>query len=130
MPIHRRFLNPAEAAAPSSNYANGVEITGASRWLHISGQAGVDRQGRLAVGVEAQMRQAWANLLAILAAADMGREDLVKVTAFLKRAEDTALFRKLRDEMLQGAVPASTLLVVAELADPGWLFEVEATAAQ
>ena len=31
--------------------------------------------------------------------------------------------------MLAGATPASTLLVVAALADPGWLVEIEAVAA-
>ncbi|MGO1120251.1 RidA family protein [Rhodovibrionaceae bacterium A322] len=128
--ISRRFLNPADAPPPFSNYANGAEVSGANRWLHVSGQVGIDLEGNLGQGPEAQMRLAWKNVLAILAASDMGAEDLVKVTAYLTRPEDTALYRTIRDEMLEGAAPASTLVVVAGLASPDWLFEVEAVAAQ
>ena len=48
---------------------------------------------------------------------------------FLTRSEDIGLYREVRDRMLAGATPASTLLVVAALADPGWLVEIEAVAA-
>jgi enamine deaminase RidA (YjgF/YER057c/UK114 family) len=37
--------------------------------------------------------------------------------------------RTVRERMLQGAAPASTLLFVAGLASPEWLVEIEAIAA-
>ena len=121
--------NPNTIAAAFSNYSLAVEAPAQARWLHISGQIGVAPDGALAQGPEAQMETAFRNLLAILNAAGMGPHDLVKVTVFLTRREDIGLYREVRDRMLAGATPASTLLVVAALADPGWLVEIEAVAA-
>ena len=75
------------------------------------------------------METAWSNVLAVLAAAGMGPRDLVKVTVFLTRPEDTPLYRQVRERMLEGAEPASTLLIVQGLASPDWLVEIEAVAA-
>jgi enamine deaminase RidA (YjgF/YER057c/UK114 family) len=122
--------NPAGVASAFSNYALAVEVPANARWLYISGQVGVDAKGDLADGVLAQHEQAWRNVLAILAEADMGPRDIVKVTAYLTRQEDTGVYREVRDAMLEGADPASTLVVVAGLANPDWLVEIEAVAAK
>jgi len=121
--------NPAAAAAAFSRYSLGVEVPPQARWLFVSGQVGVDPEGRLAEGAKAQMRRCWQNIFAILAEAGMGAGDLVRINAYLTRAEDVALYRDVRDEMLDGAAPASTLVVVQALAQPGWLVEIEAVAA-
>jgi enamine deaminase RidA (YjgF/YER057c/UK114 family) len=76
------------------------------------------------------MEQAWRNVLAVVSAAGMTPDNLVKVTAYLTRPEDTALSREVRDTLLDGAQPASTLVIVAGLAHPDWLVEIEAVAAQ
>ena len=68
-------------------------------------------------------------MLSVLAAAGMGPRDLVKVVTFLIDRADLATARAVRDRMLQGAAPASTLLFVAGLASPDWLIEIEAIAA-
>ncbi len=122
--------SPGAIAPPFSRYAHGVEAPGSARWLHISGQVGVRPDGSLADGPIAQMEQTWRNLLAILDSAGMGAADLVKVTAYLTRHEDVAHYRDLRDRMLGGAETASTLVVVAGLAHPDWLVEIEAVAAK
>ncbi len=121
--------NPSTIAAAFSSYSLGVEAPAQARWLHVSGQVGVAPDGALAEGLEAQMETAFRNLLAILNSAGMGPHDLVKITVFLTRPEDVGRYRQVRDRMLAGATPASTLLVVAALADPGWLVEIEAVAA-
>jgi 2-iminobutanoate/2-iminopropanoate deaminase len=54
----------------------------------------------------------------------------VKVNVLLTRASDVPASRGIRDEALQGAAPASTLLVISALAHPDLLFEVEAVAAR
>jgi enamine deaminase RidA (YjgF/YER057c/UK114 family) len=122
--------NPTSAPPSFSAYSLAVEAPPGARWLHVSGQVGVTPDGRLAEGARGQMEQIWRNLLAILADAAMGPEDLVKVTAFLTRPEDTALYRETRDAALDGAEPASTLVVVQALAHPDWLVEIEAVAAK
>lgn len=121
--------NPTDIAPAFSRYSLGVEVPSAARWLTISGQVGVAPDGTLANGAEAQMERSWRNVFAILESAAMTPQNLVKVTAYLTRPEDTALYRQVRDRMLEGAEPASTLVIVAGLADPAWLVEIEATAA-
>ena len=121
--------NPNTIAAAFSSYSLGVEAPAQARWLHVSGQVGVAPDGALAQGAEAQLGTAFRNILAILNSAGMGPHDVVKVTVFLTRREDVGLYREVRDRMLAGATPASTLLVVSALAHPDWLVEIEAIAA-
>ena len=122
--------NPKQIAPTFSRYAHAVETPEQARWLHVSGQVGVLPDGSLAQGPVAQMEQIWRNLLAILEAADMGPPDVVKVTAYLTRHEDVAHYREVRDRMLGGIETASTLLIVAGLAHPDWLAEIEVIAAR
>jgi enamine deaminase RidA (YjgF/YER057c/UK114 family) len=75
------------------------------------------------------LETAFQNVLAILGSAGMGPHDLVKITVFLTRSKDVGIYREVRDRMLAGATPASTLLIISALANPGWLVEVEAVAA-
>jgi enamine deaminase RidA (YjgF/YER057c/UK114 family) len=121
--------NPEEIAAAFSSYSLAVEAPAQARWLHVSGQVGVAPDGSLAEGPEAQMETAFRNILAILGSAGMGPHDLVKITVFLTRSEDVGLYRNVRDRMLAGATPASTLLIISALASPDWLVEIEAIAA-
>ena len=121
--------NPATVPPPFAAYSQGVETVPALRWLHISGQVGVTPDGRLMDGAEEQIRQTWRNILAVLADAGMGPTDLVKVTNLIVRREDLAVLRRVRSEMLGAVEPASTLIIVAGLAHPDWLVEIEAIAA-
>jgi enamine deaminase RidA (YjgF/YER057c/UK114 family) len=100
-----------------------------ARWLHVSGQVGVAPDGTVRHGAEAQIEQAWRNLLAILESAGMGSRDLIKVNTFLIDRAHLQASREVRERMLQGAEPASTLLIVSGLARAEWLVEIEAIAA-
>ena len=83
----------------------------------------------MAEGPAGQIERAWLNVLEILKSAGMGASDLVKVTAYLTRREDVVLYREVRDRMLNGALPAHSLVLVAGLSRPELLVEIEATAA-
>jgi enamine deaminase RidA (YjgF/YER057c/UK114 family) len=109
-------------------YSQGILARGETRTLYIAGQVGVDPAGMVAPLFEAQAQQAWRNLLAVLAAAEMEVGDLAKVTVYLTQASDYAAYAALRGEFLGPHKPASTLLVVAALARPEWKFEIEAIA--
>jgi 2-iminobutanoate/2-iminopropanoate deaminase len=124
-----KAYNPQTVAPPFSRYSHGLEAPAGARWLYISGQVGVTPDGEVAQGAEAQIEQAWRNVLGVLEAAGMGPRDLVKVTTFLINRADLPTARTVRDRMLKGAEPASTLLFVAGLASPEWLVEIEAIAA-
>ncbi len=127
--MHTQY-NPGDIAPTFSNYAHGVETPEDARWLHISGQLGVHPDGNIAGDPKAQIEHAWHNLLAVLAAADMEPQDIVKVTAYLTSREDIEQYREIRDRMLAGTETASTLILVCGLAHPDSVVEIEAIAAK
>ena len=122
--------NPSTVAAPASRYSHGVEVKPNARWLHISGQVGVLPDGRIGADFAAQAEACWNNIANILKAAGMGVDDLVKITTYIRNPADTAALRAVRDRFIGNARPASTLIVVAGLASPDWLVEIEAVAAR
>jgi enamine deaminase RidA (YjgF/YER057c/UK114 family) len=110
-------------------YAHGVEVPAGSRTLYVSGQVGIDGDGKTAAGgFDAQCRQAIANLERVLESAGLVLADVVKTTFFLTRREDLPRLRDVRSELLAVA-PAVTMVLVAGLHDPEWLVEIEAVAA-
>ena len=123
-----KIHNPDTVAAPSSDYAHGIEAPHTHRRLYISGQVGETLDGKLAGDTKAQMEVCWQRISNILESADMDKTDLVKITVFLTDVKDTPLFRTVRDEFLEGHLTASSLLVVAGLANPDWTVEIEAIA--
>jgi len=98
--------------------------------LYISGQVARTPAGEL-VGTgdgEAQSRQVYRNLQALLEELGGSLDDVVKMTTFLTRREDLEVSRAVRREFFPDPAPAHTLLFVAGLADPHFLIEVEAVA--
>jgi enamine deaminase RidA (YjgF/YER057c/UK114 family) len=125
-----RFGNPEGVHRPASRYSHAALVEGSpARRLVISGQVGLAPDGALAEGGgEAQIDRALANLDAVLAANGMGPADVVKVTVFLTDRALIGAWRTRRDAFFAGHAPANTLLIVAGLADPRIVVEVEAEA--
>ncbi len=127
-------FNPPAIAAPASRYSHCVEVTGASRWLYISGQVGVAPDGTVREGMAAQLDQCFANIDAALLAARMSKENLVKITVYVTvgGADSLNAYRTRRDHWIDstGHAPAGTYVVVSELASPKFVVEVEAIAAE
>ncbi|GGW88008.1 RidA family protein [Streptomyces noursei] len=98
--------------------------------IHVSGQAGIDEQGRIVSDdFLAQGRQAFANVEWVLAEAGASLADVVKVGIFVTdMAANLAHVITLREEFLSEPYPADTLLEVSSLAQPEWRIEVEVTA--
>ncbi|MGZ0188837.1 MAG: RidA family protein [Alphaproteobacteria bacterium] len=120
---------PDTIAAPSGPFSHAVEVPEGSRLLYISGEIGMLPNGTVPEGIEAQAEACWQNIIAILADADMGIEDLVKITTYLVRPEDVAAAGAARAKHFGDARPASATLIVAALVVPGWFIEIEAVAA-
>ena len=125
----KEYFNPPELAASPSNIYNHVVKVGNT--VYIAGQVSRDLTGQTVhVGdPDAQIRQVWANLEAAVKAAGGSLTDIVKTTTYVVGAENLAKIRPARLELLppEGR-PTSTTIVVAGLADPGLLVEVEAIA--
>jgi enamine deaminase RidA (YjgF/YER057c/UK114 family) len=123
-------LNPPSISAPLGAYSHGVEIAPGARVIHVSGQVGVRPDGRVAEGIEAQLRCAWQNIFAILGASNMAAADIVKVTTYLTRAEDFKVHPRIRAQYLGEARPSATAVCVSALAAPEFLCEIEVIAAK
>ena len=124
-----RAVNPSTVPA-SPYYSQGSEVRGAERILYVSGQVGVDAGGAVKEGIEDQSRQAVANLGAVLAEADMSVDDLAKLTIYLTDPAHVPGFMAAAGGALPTPPPATTLLLVHQLAGPELLVEIEAVAAR
>lgn len=123
----RRSLNPA--SVPSSPfYSQGVEVQPGGRLVVVSGQVGIGPDGAPVEGIGAQTRQAVANVHAVLAEAGLGPECVVSQRIYLTDAESVPGFVEAAAEFIGEDPPATTMLVVAGLADPALLVEIEAVA--
>jgi enamine deaminase RidA (YjgF/YER057c/UK114 family) len=112
-------------------YSHAAEISSTARTLYISGQVGVAAGGALAADFPAQCEQAMDNVEALLAAAEMTTANIVKLTYFLTRAADLPMLGQVRRRRWASPIPpAVTVLVVAALARPDYLIEIEAVAAR
>ncbi len=127
-----RLWNPDTLPGPASRYTHCALAEHTTRRLEISGQVGLRPDGTLPEGLAAQLDQALANVDAALESAGMGREDLMKITVYLTQNTPEAVqtYRARRDAWVGLAPPpAATLLIVAGLAAPALLCEVDAIAA-
>lgn len=122
-----QMIMPPSATSPAP-YSQGALTTGAQTTLYISGQVGVDPQGRMGADIGEQASIAVANLLAVLGEAGMDGRNLAKVTIYLT---DDILIPGLMQAAggaLPSPPPAMTLLIVKALAAPPLLVEIEAIA--
>ena len=112
-------------------YSDAVQISGATRIIYVSGTPGIDTEnGDLPEAFEQQADLAWRNIISILAEADMGVGDIVKVTQHLIRREDLPIYREIRAKYLAECKPASMLTLLPGLVWPNMLIELEVVAAK
>jgi 2-iminobutanoate/2-iminopropanoate deaminase len=122
-----KHVNAPDAPAAQGGYSQAVEIVGATRVLHISGQIPVDVGGAVPPDFPAQARLVWKNVEVQLRAAGMSLDNLVKVTTFLSDRKYALENRTARAEILGGRKPALTV-IIAGIFDDAWLLEIEAVA--
>jgi 2-iminobutanoate/2-iminopropanoate deaminase len=104
----------SESASAIGPYSQAVEVGGV---VYCSGQTPVDpATGRLVVGgIGEQTRQCFANLFAVLAAAGLGADDVVKVNVYLTHMHDFETMNAAYAELFSEPFPARTTVGVSEL---------------
>lgn len=114
------------APAPVGPYSQAVRVDG---FVFCSGQIGLSpSSGKLVKGgVAEQTRQVLDNLAAVLAAADLTLDDVVKTTIFLVDMADFATVNAIYGERVGALPPARSTVAVAAL-PLGALVEIEAIA--
>ena len=130
MKNHMHVLQPKGWAAPKG-YANGILAEG--RHVHIAGQIGWSADAKL-VGSDfvAQVEQALANIVQVLAEAGGRPEHITRLTwyitdkpEYMSRQKDIgAAYRR----VIGRHFPAMSAIVVAGLIEDGAKVEIEATA--
>ena len=123
--------NPASIAPPAAMYSHSVEIPPNAKWLVTAGQVGVTPDGVVPEGFEAQHDQIWQNTVAILNDAGFGVEDIVRLNVYSTDPAGLQFLKVHREKYLDpGHTPASTWVVVSQLANPQWVVEMETIAAK
>ena len=128
--MSRETLQPAGWRRPRG-YANGIAAEG--RQIFISGQIGWNAEEKFESDeLAVQVRQALANVVAVLAAADAKPEHLVRLTWYVTSREEyyasiEAIGAAYR-EVIGRHFPAMSVVVVAGLLAPRAKVEIEATA--
>lgn len=121
----RKVIQTQHAPAAIGPYSQAIR---AGNLVFASGQLGLDPQtGKLQDGVEAQARQALANVQALLAASGTSVDKVVKVTLFLANMADFAKVNAIYGEVFHDEPPARSTIQVAAL-PLGGLVEIEVVA--
>lgn len=130
MKNHIHVVQPETWPAPKG-YANGVVAEG--RQVHIAGQIGWTAEAKLiSTDFVAQVEQALANIVQVLAAAGGEPSHIVRLTWYLtdkseymsRQKEIGAAYRR----VIGRHFPAMSAIVVAALIEDGAKVEIEATA--
>ncbi|MGH7826609.1 MAG: RidA family protein [Candidatus Binatia bacterium] len=122
-------INPATLRPPAEYYAH---VTKAGNMVFVAGQAAVDKDGKM-VGVgdiTAQAEEVFRQLQECVRSAGTDLSHVVKLNTYLTRPEDNRPVGAVRSKYLRdaGLLPASTMVIVARLARPEMLIEIECIA--
>lgn len=129
--VTREAVNPWEWGAVFG-FNQGEVVSGTSRTLYLAGQTSIDENGAAIHGDDprAQFETAFANLDTVLAAADMDRSNVVRLTVFTTNVgaiiDNWDVYMARYAEA--GNTPPVTLIGVASLFEPELIVEIEAVA--
>jgi enamine deaminase RidA (YjgF/YER057c/UK114 family) len=129
-----RYIHAPEYMCPTHDYgvtferATAVKL-GQTDFLFISGTASIDKNGDVVHpgDIEKQTERTLQNISALLDSAGFVREDLSSFIVYLRDIADYGFTRPLID-LYRDQLPA--VYVKAPVCRPGWLIEIEATAAR
>jgi enamine deaminase RidA (YjgF/YER057c/UK114 family) len=125
--VNRAGRNPFPFAA---EYRYSQSVVAEGELVFTAGQGGFGADGA-AVDLddaEAQIRQAFANVAAVLEAEGASLRTIVKMTVYLARASDYDTFKRVRGELFAPPYPASTAIVAGGFLFEGMLVEMDAVA--
>jgi enamine deaminase RidA (YjgF/YER057c/UK114 family) len=106
-------------------------VVARGRMVFVRGQVGQDLETAASVGVgdpAAQTEQAMSNIKQLLNEAGATLEHICKITIYITDPRYREAVYRTIGQWLKGVFPVSTGIVVAGLARPEWLVEVDVTA--
>ena len=122
-----RALTPRELHPPFAAYSHGLVV---GNLLVTSGQLGISASGDIPEGAEAQAKLIFSNLTALLAEGGLGRENVLRLNAYVTAREHMQGYMAARDEWVAqlNPLPTSTLMIVSGFTRPEFKVEIEALA--
>ncbi len=113
-PPVRRVIATDQAPAAVGPYSQAIQV---GNMLLLAGQIGLDPETRTIVegGVEAETRQAMANLEAVLQAAGFSMADVVQAQVFLADMNDYAVMNEIYGSYFAEMPPGRAAVQVAKL---------------
>ncbi len=132
MPTHTRIrMFNTKETYPNQSLDNDLcQAVIAGNTIYVRGQVGTDFEGKL-VGLgdpEAQARQAMQNVDQLLKECGSDLTHIVKTTTYITDPRFREPVYREVGKWLKGVYPISTGLVVAGLAQPEWLMEIDVIA--
>ena len=124
-----RFLTPKSIRPPFARYSHGVEVPAGKRLVVCSGQLGIGPDDSIPEDAGAQAELCFSNIVAVLAEAGLGLEDIVRINAYVTDRAHMKPYMAVRDRLVGDPPPASTLMIVSGFARPEFKVEIEAIAA-
>src|SRR5437868_13107182 len=107
------------------NFSQAVRISGCQDMLFIAGQAGIDANGQVVDGLEAQIRLTFDNIQRVVADAGGTMAYVIRITGYLRDMNALPIYTKIVGEIFGAKVPAATLVAVKALALEPLLVEVD-----
>ncbi len=126
--VERQVIIPAglEAQYNRFHFAPAINVGGT---IHVSGVIGVGPDGTCSDDPATQFDQAFANLAHVLAAGGATLADVVELTTFhVGLNANMRAFMAAKDRAINEPYPAWTAIGCTELAMPGGIVEIRATA--
>jgi enamine deaminase RidA (YjgF/YER057c/UK114 family) len=115
----RQNVSGGSPYEPIIGFSRAVRI---DNTVHLSGTAPVGADN---ADVETQTRRIFAIATETLAKAGATLADVVRTRIFLTNAQDWEAVGRVHGEFFGEIRPASTMVVVAQLLNPGWRLEIE-----
>lgn len=122
--MKKQAIRTEKAPVPTGPFNQAIRI---GNMVFTSGQAGRNRETGKMGDIRDQARRCLGNIAAILETAGASLEDVVKVTVFLKHAEDWKAFNEEYLKLMPEPLPARSSAIV-QLKSDDMLCEMECIA--
>jgi len=122
--LKRVAITVPGAPKPIAPFSPAIKTEG---MVFVSGQLPIDQSGAMPEGITAQTEQCLENMKALMAAAGVGMDRIVKCTVFITNMDDFSKMNEVYAKYFPNTPPARSAVEVSRLAR-GAMVEIEAIA--
>lgn len=123
--VGRRNVSSGSPWEPVVGFSRAVRV---GNVVHVAGTGPVEADGSCRPGARDQAARCFEIIAAALAEAGAGLSDVVRTRMYVTEASVMDAVGSAHHDAVGDVAPAATMVVVAGLADPRWLVEIEAEA--